>query len=194
MYKKYFKRILDVFLALLILPLFLLVFIPVAILILLEDGGSVLYTATRLGRNQVPFKMYKFRSMKVNAPDIRLADGSTFNGKDDPRVTKIGRILRETSIDEIPQLFNVFLGHMSVIGPRPDMNSDEPYPEEYKSFLEARPGITGYNQAYYRNETNRLEKMKNDKYYVDHISFALDVRIFIQTIRVVIKRENLYKK
>lgn len=194
MYKVFFKRVLDILIALLFLPFFLILFIPVAILIKLEDWGPVLYTAERLGKNKVPFKMYKFRSMSVNAPDIRLADGSTFNGKDDPRVTKIGKFLRESSIDEIPQLLNVLIGDMSVIGPRPDVHSDEEYPNEYKAFLEVKPGITGYNQAYYRNETNRLEKMKNDKYYADHISFLFDIRIFFKTIAVVLKREKMYKE
>ena len=175
MYKKVFKRIFDLSIALLTLPFFLLIFIPVAILIKIEDGGPVLYTAERLGRNKVPFRMFKFRSMKVNAPDIRLADGSTFNSKDDARVTRIGKVLRESSIDEIPQLLNVLKGDMSLIGPRPDVSSNEEYPEQYKSFLTAKPGITGYNQAYFRNETNRMEKMKNDKYYADRISFLLDL-------------------
>lgn len=194
MYKNFFKRFLDIIIALLAFPIFLLIYIPIAILIKLEDGGPVLYSAERLGRNMVPYKMFKFRSMKVNAPDIRLSDGSTFSSKDDPRVTKIGKKLRESSLDEIPQLLNVLKGDMSIIGPRPDVKSDEPYPEEFRSFLSVRPGITGYNQAYYRNETDRWEKMKNDKYYVDQISLWMDVKIFFQTIAVVVRKEGMYRK
>lgn len=192
-YKSFFKRPLDILIALIALPFFLILFIPIAIIIKLNDGGPILYCAERLGKNMVPFMMFKFRSMKVNAPDIRLSDGSTFSSKTDSRVTKIGKILRETSLDEIPQILNVLLGHMSIIGPRPDVKSDEPYPEEYRSFLSIRPGITGYNQAYFRNETNRLEKMKNDKYYADHLSFLMDCKVFFKTIAVVIQRKNTYR-
>jgi lipopolysaccharide/colanic/teichoic acid biosynthesis glycosyltransferase len=132
--------------------------------------------------------------MKINAPDIRLSDGSTFSSKTDPRVTKIGKVLRETSLDEIPQILNVLIGDMSIIGPRPDVSSDEEYPEEYRSFLSIKPGITGFNQAYFRNETNRLEKMKNDKYYADNISFIMDVKVFFKTIAVVLQRKNMYRE
>ena len=133
--------------------------------------------------------------MKVNAPDIRLADGSTYNGKDDPRVTKIGRILRETSIDELPQLFNILKGEMSLIGPRPDpVDWIDKYPEEYRVFLEARPGITGYSQAYYRNSDSSGEKIKHDAYYAQNVSFWLDVKIFFKTIQTVLMHENLYRE
>lgn len=193
MYKNIFKRLFDIIFSLATLPFFLLIYIPVAILIKIEDGGPVLYAAERLGKDKVPFRMFKFRSMKVNAPDIRLPDGSTFNSKDDPRVTRIGKVLRESSVDEIPQMLNVLLGEMSIVGPRPDVSSDAEYPEEYKDFLTVKPGITGFNQAYFRNETNRMEKMKNDKYYVDHLSFFMDIRILIKTVAVVIKKEGMYK-
>ena len=138
--------------------------------------------------------MYKFRSMKVNAPDIRLADGSTYNGKDDPRVTKVGRFIRETSIDELPQIFNILLGQMSFIGPRPDPPDwMERYPEESLRFLNVKPGITGYSQAYYRNSADSMEKIWNDVYYADNISLALDIKIIFKTIAVVFKRENIYR-
>jgi lipopolysaccharide/colanic/teichoic acid biosynthesis glycosyltransferase len=166
----------------------------IGILIKIEDHGPILYVSDRLGKNKVIFKMYKFRTMKVNSPDIRLDDGSTYNSKDDIRVTKIGKKLRESSIDEIPQILNILIGEMSVIGPRPDVESKENYPEEYKSFFNVKPGMTGYNQAYFRNETNRLEKMKNDKFYADNISFKMDLFIMFKTISVVFKRKGLYKK
>jgi undecaprenyl phosphate N,N'-diacetylbacillosamine 1-phosphate transferase len=113
MYKKFVKRSLDVILALMGLPFFILIFIVLAPILYLEDRGSVFYKANRLGLNGRVFKMYKFRTMKTNAPDIRNADGSTFNSKDDPRLTKIGKFMRKTSLDETPQLLNIIRGEMS---------------------------------------------------------------------------------
>ena len=134
--------------------------------------------------------------MRVNAPDIRNADGSTYNGDDDPRVTKIGRIMRKTSVDETPQILNVLKGDMSIIGPRPFVTTHyegyDKLDEKRKKRLEVRPGITGYSQAYYRNSIGQQEKIDNDCYYVDHVSLGLDVKIFFQTIRSVLKRENIY--
>lgn len=193
MYKKLIKRLLDFLISLMALPFFLLIFIVIAVLIKIDDGGPVFYTAERLGAKKIPFRMFKFRSMKLNAPDIRLTDGSTFNSKDDPRVTKIGKVLRESSIDEIPQILNILLGDMSIVGPRPDVISNEEYPEEYISFLSVKPGITGYNQAFFRNESKRLEKMKNDKYYADNISFLMDLRILLKTISAVVNKEGMYR-
>ena len=130
--------------------------------------------------------------MKVNAPDIRLKDGSTYNGDDDPRVTKLGRFLRKTSLDEIPQILNVLKGDMSWIGPRPDpLDWLDKYKEEERVFLNVRPGITGYNQAYYRNSADAQEKIDNDVYYAKHISFALDVKIIFKTIKTVLFHENV---
>ena len=120
MYKKFFKRLIDLLFCLIGLPFFLVAFIIFAPIIYFTDKGPVFYNAKRIGKDGKLFKMYKFRSMYVNAPDIRLSDGSTYNGEDDPRVTPIGRFMRKTSIDELPQFLNVLLGHMSIIGPRPD--------------------------------------------------------------------------
>ena len=194
MYRKFVKRLFDILFSLISLPFLLIIIIIVCPIIYFEDRGNPFYNAPRLGRNGKVFKMYKFRSMKVNAPDIRLSDGSTYNGKDDPRVTKIGRFLRKTSLDEIPQFINVLFGQMSVIGPRPDPPDWlERYPEEVKVFLSIRPGITGYNQAYFRNSADGFEKMKNDVYYTQNYSAALDIKIFFKTIAVVLKRENVYR-
>ena len=139
--------------------------------------------------------MFKFRSMKVNAPDLRNADGSTFNSDNDQRVTKVGRFLRKTSLDETPQFLNVLIGNMSLIGPRPHVVSKgykyEELPPEKKHRLLVRPGITGFNQAYYRNSVSAEEKIQNDNYYVDHISFSLDVKILLHTVVSVLKRENI---
>jgi len=192
-YRDFFKRILDMAFALLGLLVFVLVFIPVFILIKLDDGGPVFYPSKRIGKNGKSFKMMKFRSMRVNAPDLRMEDGSTYNAKDDPRVTRVGRFLRESSLDEIPQLLNVLQGSMSLIGPRPDIHIHEKYADEVRYNLQVRPGITGYSQAFYRSETTWLEKIRNDRYYVDHLSLGLDLKILIRTFILVIKREKTYR-
>lgn len=194
MYKKFGKRFFDIIFSALGLIILGVIFIPVALLIYMEDKGPIFYNAERLGKDGKIFKMYKFRSMKVNAPDIRLKDGSTYNGEDDPRVTKVGRFIRKTSLDEVPQFINIFKGDMSLIGPRPDpIDWLERYPEEYKGFLMIRPGVTGYSQAYYRNSADGLEKMKNDFYYKENYNFLMDIKIFFKTIINVVKSENMYK-
>lgn len=192
-YITFWKRLFDFLIALVALPFVLMVIAVVAPFIWLEDKGPVFYNAKRIGRNGKLFPMMKFRSMKVNAPDIRNADGSTYNGDDDPRVTKIGRFMRRTSIDEIPQLLNVLIGDMSLIGPRPDPPDDmEIYTERQKTKLAVRPGITGYNQAYFRNSVEQNEKFENDVYYKEHVSFLLDVKILLKTVVTVLKRDNVY--
>ncbi len=143
MYKYLIKRILDIILAILLLPFLFVTTILIAPLIYLEDGGSIFYNSKRLGKNGKVFIMYKFRTMKENARDIRNADGSTYNSIYDPRVTKIGKVLRRTSIDEIPQIINVLKGDMSFIGPRPDLPEHIMlYTNEEKRKLKVRPGIT----------------------------------------------------
>ena len=192
-YGKIIKPILSFCIGLAALPfvgLAILVFAPI---IYFTDRGPIFYNANRIGKDGKLFKMFKFRSMYVNAPDIRNADGSTYNGEDDPRVTKIGRFLRKTSIDEWPQFLNLLIGDMSFIGPRPDPPSDmEIYTEEQKGKLKVRPGITGYNQAYYRNSVEQNEKFEHDLYYAQHITFWLDVKIFFKTIASVLKSDNIY--
>lgn len=195
MYAKYIKRLVGFLLALIGLPIFALIYIVIAPLVYLEDKGPVFYNGERIGRNGKIYKMHKFRSMKVNAPDIRLADGSTYNGKDDPRVTRIGRFLRETSLDETPQLLNILKGEMSFIGPRPDPPDWlDKYPDELRVFLKARPGITGYSQAYYRNSDDSYEKIVHDAYYAQHITFWNDVKILFKTIQTVLKHDNIYRE
>lgn len=194
MYEQVFKRWIDFLIALIAMPFLLIICIIVAPMILYDDGHPVFYNSKRIGRNGKLFKMYKFRSMKNNSPDIRLEDGSTYNGEDDPRVTKIGRILRKTSIDELPQLLNVLKGDMSLIGPRPDPPDWlDLYTEEEREFLSARPGITGYSQAFYRNSVDSREKIQNDIYYIRNCSFILDVKILLKTIETVFKHENVYR-
>lgn len=196
MYKNFIKRLLDIVISLIGLPFLILIFIIIAPIIYLTDKGPIFYNAERLGRRGKVFKMYKFRSMKVNSPNLRNSDGSTYNGEDDPRVTRIGRFIRKTSIDETPQLLNVLLGDMSLIGPRAHLTTSykgyEALDAKRKLRLEVRPGITGYNQAYYRNSATSEQKIDNDIYYVNNLSFLLDVKILIKTVTSVLKRENIY--
>lgn len=190
---KIIKRILELLICLIALPFFLLVLIPVAIAIKVEDGGTVFYGAARIGKNSRKFNMLKFRSMKMNAPNILNEDGSTYNSNDDPRVTRVGRFIRATSIDEIPQILNVLKGDMSVIGPRASGWDALPtYQADEIDKMKVRPGITGYTQAYYRNSISVREKRLYDAWYANNVSFTLDVKIFFKTIKTVLKREGLY--
>jgi len=196
MYKHFLKRVLDILVSLVALPFVLLAVLIFGAAVWMEDKGPIFYNAPRLGKNGKVFSMYKIRSMRVNAPDIRNSDGSTFNGANDPRVTRIGRFLRKTSIDELPQFLNVLFGHMSLIGPRAHMaNTVIPWDqldEDRRTRLSVRPGITGYNQAYFRNGATAEEKIKNDVYYVQHLTFAMDVRVCLKTVQTVLSRKNVY--
>ena len=191
-----FKRLMDIIISLIALPFVALVILIFAPIIYFTDKGPVFYNAPRLGKKGKVFKMYKLRSMKVNAPNIKNADGSTYNGKNDPRVTPVGRFMRKTSIDELPQFLNVLKGDLSLIGPRAHTASItddyETFDENRKRRLDVRPGITGYSQAYFRNSITADKKIENDVYYVNNLSFGLDVKIFIKTIVSVLKRENIY--
>lgn len=193
MYRKFFKRAFDLLLAIIAFPFWLIILLIIGPMIYFQDKGSIFYNAPRLGQNGTVFKMYKFRSMKMNAPDIRNEDGSTFNAEDDPRLTKIGKFIRKTSLDETPQLLNIIKGDMSIIGPRPDL------PEHMKMYegnearkLEVRPGVTGYNQAYFRNTIPWKERIKNDIYYIDHLTMWMDIKVFFKTAISVIKREAVF--
>ena len=193
---RFFKRLCDIIIALIALQFVFLAFLIVAPIIYFTDRGPIFYNAPRLGYKGKVFKMYKFRSMKVNSPDLKNADGSTYNGENDPRVTKIGKIMRKTSVDELPQFLNVLKGDMSFIGPRAHLTTNykgyEALDEPHKRRLDVRPGLTGYNQAYYRNSASTAQKMENDVYYVENISLWLDIKILFKTVFSVLKRENIY--
>ena len=194
MYKNFFKRFLDILISLIALPFILLAIIVMAPVIYINDPGPIFYNAERRGKDGKTFKMYKFRSMYVNSPDLKNADGSTYNGDDDPRVTRVGRIMRKLSIDEIPQILNVLKGDMSYVGPRPTL-ATRPYsevPVEKRKRYLVRPGITGYAQAYYRNSITQQEKFKHDCYYIDNLTFIMDIKVLIQTVKSVLMRENIY--
>lgn len=194
MYNHYLKRFFDILFAVIGMPFLLLILIFVAIAIKLDDAGPVFYIAERIGKDARIFKMIKFRTMSVDAPDIRLSDGSTYSAADDTRVTRVGRFLRKTSLDETPQFINVLKGDMSLIGPRPDLpDSLKTYEESDKIFLTIRPGITGYNQVYYRNAVDSKHKVKNDAYYTKNYSFFMDVKIFLKTVSVIVLKQNVYR-
>ncbi|API92969.1 UDP-phosphate galactose phosphotransferase [Virgibacillus pantothenticus] len=193
MYQKLIKRLLDIFVSLLMLPIIIILIIIISPIIYFEDKGPIFYNAGRRGLNGKIFKMYKFRSMYNNAPDIRNKDLSTYNSDYDPRVTKVGNFLRKTSLDEVLQFLNVLKGDMSIIGPRPNLTSK---PLESFNYIERKritikPGITGYNQAYFRNSIPQEEKYINDCYYVDNISFLLDFKIILQTFKTVFTHKNI---
>lgn len=196
MYRKCGKRLLDILISVISLPFIGIIILVLAPIIHFEDHGPVFYNAVRLGQNGRTFLMLKLRSMYVNAPNIVTGDGQTFNSDTDPRVTRIGRLMRKTSLDELPQFLNVLLGDMSIVGPRAHLTTHyrgyDTLDEVRRKRLSVKPGITGYNQAYFRNSVALSEKMKNDCYYVDHLSLALDVRILFKTVVTVLKRENVF--
>lgn len=193
MYKDFFKRAIDLVLAIIALPFWLVILVVIGPIIYFQDKGPIFYNAPRLGKDGKVFIMYKFRSMKVNAPDIRNEDGSTFNSEDDPRLTKVGKFIRKSSIDETPQLLNIIKGNMSIIGPRPDLPEHiELYEGNESRKLEIRPGVTGFNQAYFRNTIPWEERIKNDIYYIDHLTMWMDIKVAFKTVISVLKREDIF--
>lgn len=195
MYLKFVKRFLDIVASIIALPFVFIICLIVAPAIKHEDGGPVFYNAPRVGRNGKLFTMYKFRSMKVNSPDLKMPDGSTYNAPDDPRMTKVGAFLRKTSIDEVPQFFNVLIGNMSVIGPRPDLLEEtQLYEGNEGRKLEVLPGITGYAQVYGRNSIPWKERLALDLIYVENVSFILDAKIFFRTFASLAKQEGVFNE
>lgn len=193
MYQHFFKRIFDLIISLLVMPLLLLLVGVLGPIIYLEDKGPIFYNAPRVGKNGKEFIMFKFRSMKVNAPDLVMGDGSTYNGADDPRMTKIGAFMRRTSLDEMPQFLNVLIGDMSIIGPRPDLKRETKlYEGNEGDKLLVKPGITGYAAAYGRNSLPWHDRLKLDVHYVHNLTFMFDVKIFFKTIETVLKQEGVY--
>lgn len=171
--------------------------------VLKEDDGPIFYTQLRIGKNGKQFKLYKFRSMCMNA-DEKLAEYLEKNEeaanefkkykklKHDPRITKLGNVLRKTSLDEMPQFINVLKGDMSLVGPRPYLcREKEEIPKEYyNEIIQVRPGITGYWQVNGRSNTTYEERMNMELYYVDNCSLWLDIKIFFKTFIAVFKKEG----
>jgi len=193
MYKKFLKRVLDLVICVLAFPLFIIIFIVVGILIKLEDGGPVLYKSERIGKDFEVFNMYKFRTMKINAPKILNDDGSTYNAEDDERVTKLGKILRETSIDETAQIINILIGQMSVVGPRASLSGAiGTFKNDEMDKMSVRPGVTGLTQAYYRNNLTSREKRVKDANYAKSLTFIGDLKIIVKTFFTILKRDGIY--
>ena len=185
MYSKFIKRLIDIILSLIALLLLWPVFIVIAILIKKEDKGTVFYKQIRTGKNGKNFEMFKFRSMNV------VERGKEMTIKHEQRVTKIGKFLRKTSLDELPQFLNVLKGDMSFIGPRPwIVEYYERFNEEQKKRVDVRPGIIGLAQAKGRNGLTIFEKIKYDLEYVNNLSFIMDVKIIIESVKIVLKKEH----
>lgn len=191
MYKRYVKRWLDVVIAVLVLVVLSPVFLISAIAIKCETRGPVIFKQKRLGLNGKEFSIYKFRSMVQNAEHT---GSGVYSGKGDSRVTKVGRILRTTSIDELPQAVNMLKGDMSLIGPRPPLTYHpwplDQYTPEQKRMFEVRPGLTGWAQVHGRKDVEWNKRIELNVWYVDHVSFALDVKIFFMTIFKVLSNAD----
>lgn len=198
------KRLLDTIGALVLL-LMLSPFLPIlAVVIKVDSPGGVFYQQERIGRGGKPFKLLKFRTMYPSASDMLEAIiHEDPNHKvsweqyqkllDDPRLTPVGQVMRRMSIDEIPQVWNVIRGEMSLVGPRPFLPEQKShYGEAYASYVQVRPGITGLWQINGRNLTSFTERARWDEYYVRNWSFLLDVYILLRTIGVVVRGEGAY--
>jgi len=186
------KRCLDIGLCLILLvlsgPLILILWIAIRI----TSPGPAIFRQARVGKNGRQFIMLKFRTMVQNAPDLRNPDNSTFNSDDDPRLTSIGRVLRRTSLDELPQLINVIHGEMSMVGPRPELpEGPSSYLPHQFARLAVRPGITGWAAVNGRNNVPMHIRRNMDAWYAENWSFSLDVRILWQTLRIVLHREGI---
>ncbi|GFI40937.1 sugar transferase [Thomasclavelia cocleata] len=186
MYRLFFKRFLDFILSLLAIIVLSPVYLIVAILVRLKLGSPVIFTQERPGKNENIFKIYKFRTMS----DDRDYDGNLL--PDEVRLTKFGKLLRSTSLDELPELFNILKGDMSIVGPRPLLVRYLPlYNEQQKHRHDVRPGFTGWAQCNGRNAISWEEKFDLDIYYADHISFLLDIKIILKTVKTVLFREGI---
>ena len=185
MYQHVIKRLFDFILALFLLILAAIPMGIVAICIKLEDGGPVIYKSKRMGKGCKVFDTYKFRSMKVNREELHS------NLTHEQMVTKVGKFIRKTSLDELPQLINILKGEMSFIGPRPWIpDYYEWFTAEQKRRSDVLPGISGLAQVKGRNGINIFKKIEYDLYYVDHISFIMDIKLVIETVVQVFKKIN----
>ena len=186
MYKKYFKQILDILFSILLLSIFTPIIVLTIVLLFFANSGNVFFIQQRPGKNGKPFFIIKFKTMK----DLFDINGLPLS--DDKRLTKIGKIIRSTSIDELLQLINVLKGEMSLIGPRPLlMKYLSLYSKEQFRRHEVKPGITGWAQVNGRNSIDWNEKFRLDVEYVDNVNFLFDVRIFLKTILNVISSKNI---
>lgn len=191
----FFKRLIDIigsFIGIIILSPILLI---ISVLIKITSKGPVFFKQERLGKNGKVFKIIKFRTMIVNAE--KIGDGLAVKSENDNRITKVGKFLRRTSLDELPQLINVLIGDMSLVGPRPPVtyypyNGYENYPDWAKKRFTMRPGVTGLTQITVRNSVSWDERIRIDVKYISKFTLFLDLIILCKTIFKVFKRENIY--
>jgi lipopolysaccharide/colanic/teichoic acid biosynthesis glycosyltransferase len=188
------KRALDILMVSIGLILLSPIFMLVALIIKLEEPkGSVFFYQMRIGKDGIPFRMYKFRSMVSNAEDMLTElvgkneiEGLMFKMKDDPRITRIGKFIRRTSIDELPQLFNVFIGDMSLVGPRPPLHREvKHYSPYHMQRLKVTPGCTGLWQVSGRNSLNFEQMIELDLKYISERNLFLDIKIIMKTFRTL---------
>ena len=183
MYKHFIKRLFDIVISLLAIVILSPIFLITAIAVKFTSSGPVIFKQRRIGLGGKEFNIYKFRSMTQNAEHI---GSGVYSGKGDTRVTNVGRIIRATSIDELPQVVNILKGDMSLIGPRPPLTYHpwpiEKYTQEQRRMFDVRPGITGWAQVHGRKDVEWNKRIELNVWYVDHVSFLLDVKIFFMTI------------
>ena len=183
MYIHFVKRLLDIIISVLMLICLSPLLLITAIAVKVSSPGPVIFKQSRLGLGGKEFNIYKFRSMVENAEHT---GSGVYSGKGDARVTKVGRIIRATSIDELPQVINILRGDMSFIGPRPPLTYHpwpiDEYTTEQRRMFEVRPGITGWAQVHGRKDVEWHKRIKLNVWYVDHVSFWLDMKIFFLTI------------
>lgn len=185
-YEKYIKRVLDILCSLAAIILFCWLFAIVALLVRIKLGSPVIFKQPRPGKDEKVFMLHKFRSMTDETDD----KGELL--PDEMRLTRFGRFLRSTSLDELPELWDILIGNMSIIGPRPLLVNYLPlYNDEQRRRHEVRPGLTGWAQVHGRNLTSWEERFAYDTDYVDHLSFALDVKIVFMTVHCVFAREGI---
>ncbi len=186
MYKRVIKRLLDILISAFVLIVFSWLFLILWILVRIKLGGPAIFTQDRPGLNEKIFKLYKFRSMT----NERDENGNLL--PDEVRLTKFGKILRKTSLDELPEFWNILKGDMSFIGPRPLLVKYLPYYNDRERLRHSiRPGLTGYAQVHGRNAISWEQKFEYDVYYVEHLSFITDVKIVIDTVKAVFKSEGI---
>lgn len=184
-YNKYIKRLLDIILSLIILIIFSPLYLILILALYIMQGRPIFFSQTRLGLNGRKFKMYKFRTMKLTREKLDL------NATTENEITTLGRILRQMSLDELPQIFNILRGDMSFIGPRPWMLEIYDYlPDESKKRVNVLPGLSGYAQVNGRNGISINQKVELDLFYIGNISFNMDIRIFFKTLYCIFFHKN----
>lgn len=193
------KRVIDVILASVALILLSPLFAIIAIAIKIDSKGPVFFAHKRIGKNGKIIKLYKFRSMVINAeeliksftPEQMREYKENYKLTNDPRITKVGKFLRKTSLDELPQLINIINGDLSIIGPRPVVADElEKYGVNKDKFLSVTPGLTGYWAANGRSNTTYEQRMERELYYIDNLSLKMDIKVFFKTILSVLKKEG----